>query len=206
MQRGNILYDKKLTVDLKNKFILGDDEAYAALYKLYVNELYAYGMFICNNKLVVEDAIHDVFTALFANRKILANVENIKYYLITSTRNRLFYLLKKDISSYEIDYKIDEKFSSEQNYQEDWIQDEEANERETLVKNLLNNLNEHQKDVLYKRFVDGMSLEEISKTMDINYQSVKNLIQRSLTKIRKSIAVSGLVILPILFLRLLCNL
>ncbi len=45
-------------------------------------------------------------------------------------------------------------------------------------------LSPRQKEIIYYRFVEGLSYEEICQIMDMNYQSTQNLIQRSLKKLR----------------------
>ena len=42
-----------------------------------------------------------------------------------------------------------------------------------------------QKEIIYLRFIHEMSFEEISEIMKINIQSARNLLFRSMEKIRK---------------------
>lgn len=42
-----------------------------------------------------------------------------------------------------------------------------------------------QKMVIQYRFIEGLKYEEIAQLMDMNYQSVHNLLQRALNKIRE---------------------
>jgi len=207
MQEKSKEYNKDLAIILRNKFLAGDDKAYADLYNLFAKELYAYGLFICNNKRITEDALQDVFTTLFANRNLLANVENVRYYFNSSFRNRIHYLLKKEGKKYDIEDNIIENLPdiNSINIQEELIQNEETNQKETLVKKIFESLNDNQREVLYKRFIEGQSLDEIAATMHINYQSVKNLIQRSLTKIKNS-EIAHYISFSIIFFELLSHL
>ena len=50
---------------------------------------------------------------------------------------------------------------------------------------LLRGLTERQKEIIYFRFVNDMSFEEISEVMEVTIQSARNLLTRSLVKIRK---------------------
>lgn len=171
---------------LRNQFLSGDDKAFAELYKLFAKELYAYGLFICNNKRITEDALQDVFMAVFSNRKLLANVENVKFYFNSAYRNRVFYLLKKEGYKCDVEFDVIENIPDSNNIQDDLIQNEELVARDVMVNKIFKTLNKHQREVLYKRFVEGLSLQEISSIMNINYQSVKNILQRSLKKIKNS--------------------
>ncbi|MDX9747140.1 MAG: RNA polymerase sigma factor [Paludibacter sp.] len=189
---------KDRAIILRNKFLAGDDKAFAELYNLFAKELYAYGLFICNNKRITEDALHDVFMAVFSNRKLLANVENVKFYFNSAYRYRVLYLLKKEGKQCELEYSLIENLPDTKNFQDDLIQEEEVEARNALVKKIFKSLNEHQREVLYKRFVEGLSLQEIASIMNINYQSVKNIIQRSLTKIKNSEVVAFIIISTVL--------
>ena len=194
--KNNCVKDRAII--LRNKFLSGDDKAFAELYNLFAKELYAYGLFICTNKRITEDALHDVFMAVFSNRKLLANVENVRFYFNSAYRNRVFYLLKKEGKQCDLDYSIIENLPDTKNFQDDLIQEEEVAARNALVKKIFGTLNEHQREVLYKRFVEGLSLQEIASIMNINYQSVKNIIQRSLTKIKNSEVVAFIIISTVL--------
>jgi RNA polymerase sigma factor (sigma-70 family) len=189
---------KDRAIILRNKFLAGDDKAFAELYNLFAKELYAYGLFICNNKRITEDALHDVFMAVFSNRKLLANVENVKFYFNSAYRYRVLYLLKKEGKQCELEYGLIENLPDTKNFQDDLIQEEEVEARNALVKKIFRTLNEHQREVLYKRFVEGLSLQEIAGIMNINYQSVKNIIQRSLTKIKNSEVIAFIIISTVL--------
>lgn len=50
----------------------------------------------------------------------------------------------------------------------------------------MNQLTDRQREVIYHRFIEELSMEEIGVLMQMNTQSVQNLIQRSLKKMRES--------------------
>lgn len=189
---------KDRAIILRNKFLAGDEKAFAELYNLFAKELYAYGLFICNNKRITEDALHDVFMAVFSNRKLLANVENVKFYFNSAYRYRVLYLVKKEGKECELEYSLIENLPDTKNFQDDLIREEEVEARNLLVKKIFRSLNEYQREVLYKRFVEGLSLQEIASIMNINYQSVKNILQRSLKKIKNSEVVAFIVVSTVL--------
>jgi len=63
-----------------------------------------------------------------------------------------------------------------------------------MMKRLLSELNQNQREAIYHRYVEGLSCEEVATLMNINYQSAKNLIHRSLKKL-KSVAVFTILLL-----------
>lgn len=55
-----------------------------------------------------------------------------------------------------------------------------------VILQLMNQLTDRQREVIYHRFIEELSMEEIGILMQMNTQSVQNLIQRSLKKMRES--------------------
>jgi RNA polymerase sigma factor (sigma-70 family) len=167
--------------DLRNRFLVGDDEAYAMIYRLYAKDLYSLGLSFHVKTELIEDAIQDVFVEIYANKKILVNVNNLKLYILRSFRNRLFYLVKKtsDINIEDIIYK-----EQEYDYQEQWIEKEEEEEKYLFVQSILSELNANQREAIHHRFIEGLSCEEVATVMNINYQSAKNLIHRAIKRLR----------------------
>ena len=179
--------DTSIVIRLKEEFMNGNGDAFASMYKLYVKDLYAYGLSINSNIDMIEDAIHDVFVDIFTHRENLEHVRNLKHYMMSALRHRLFFLLKKnklnrEITKEEIDGLI------ENDFQESWIAREEETERSLLVQRLLAHLNPHQREAIHLRFIEGLSYDEISEMMLINRQSVKNLLHRAIDKLRLEFA------------------
>lgn len=184
---------------LRDNFVAGDDNAYSTIYNLYAKDLYTFGLSLCVKTELIEDAIHDIFVEIYTHRKNLEKVDNLKYYFLAAFRNRLFFLLRKHSNTSEIT-EYNTQGLVEKDYQEMWIEKEEDNENQILVKRLLSQLNKNQREAIYHRFVEGLSCEEIAVLMNINYQSAKNLIHRSIKKL-KSVSAFTLLFLILFCLR-----
>ena len=65
------------------------------------------------------------------------------------------------------------------------INSEEEAERKVLVDNIWSILTNRQKEIVYYRYVEGLSLAEIAERENIDYHSVANIIQRAIKKIKK---------------------
>lgn len=186
MKFKNTTFDQSVIHHLRDDFVAGDDSAYSTLYELYAKDLYAFGLSFHAKIELIEDAIHDIFVEIYTHRQNLEKVDNLKYYFLAAFRNRLFFLLKKDFHTFEIT-ENDNLGLVEKDFQELWIEKEEDTEKQILLKRLLSELNQNQREAIYHRFVEGLSCEEIATIMNINYQSAKNLIHRSIKKL-KSVA------------------
>jgi RNA polymerase sigma factor (sigma-70 family) len=113
----------------------------------------------------------------------LNQTDNIKLYLYIALKNTLFNVFNKDKSFYQVD-TIEPVFNIEYSVEDRMIADEHEEEQREKVTRMLDSLTPRQKEVIYYRYVEGMDMNMICQLMDMNYQSVQNLIQRSIKKVR----------------------
>ncbi|MDR2139590.1 MAG: sigma-70 family RNA polymerase sigma factor [Tannerella sp.] len=165
-------------------FLSGDDRAYAYLYRKYTDELFAYGMRFTLDRELVKDTVQDVFVKIYRNRSKLSKTDKVKPYLYMAMKNTLFNVFKKEKALYHID-TVEPVFIMEYSIEDLIIADEQEAEYRRKISRLLDGLTPRQKEVIYYRYVEEMALNEICKLMDMNYQSVQNLIQRSIKRIKQ---------------------
>lgn len=171
--------------DLWMNFINGDSNCFEIIYRRYVETLFRYGIQFTTDEDLVQDAIHDVFVKLHNDRKQLKAEVNIKFYLLTCLKNRLYNLLKRELFFDKVDLEDNE-------YLDPGAEDQVTNalnqsEQQRTVRMILGLLTDRQREIIYYRYIEELSIEEIAVLTDMNYQSVQNSIQRSLKRIRDSI-------------------
>jgi RNA polymerase sigma factor (sigma-70 family) len=54
-----------------------------------------------------------------------------------------------------------------------------------FLNKLLNDLPGRQKEALYLRYHQGLTVDQIAEILDVNYQSANNLLHRALLHLRK---------------------
>ena len=181
MRGRNKLFENDLS--LWNSFLSGDDDAYAFIYKQHVQHLFSYGTSLTPDRELVKDCIQDVFIRMHNNRNQLGQTDNIRLYLLTALRNALFNAFKKE-NSYQRFVNIIEEQNTIAAIEEEWIDRENETKQKERVAVLKASLTQRQQEIIHYRFVEELSIEEISKLLNINYQSVANIIQRALKKMR----------------------
>lgn len=179
-------------------FINGNDDCFEVLYKKYADVLFRYGIQFTSNGDIVKDAIHDVFVKLYNDRQHLKAEANIKFYLFTCLKNRLYNLLKRDLFFDKID--LEEAEFLDPDAEELVTNALSQKEMQRTVRFVLDLLTDRQREIIYYRYIEELSIEEIAVLTEMNYQSVQNSIQRSLKKIRDSL------LLIIIFLEAVANL
>ena len=171
---------------LWEKFLAGDRYAYECLYRKYIEALFSYGMCCTSDRELVKDCVQDVFVKIYTNRSNLNHTDNVRLYLFIALKNTLFNVFDKNNSLYQID-TVEPVFTVEYSIEDELIADELQQEQQDKINQILNMLTPRQKEVMYCRYVKGLSLNEICEIMQMNYQSVQNLIQRSIKRIHTAI-------------------
>jgi RNA polymerase sigma factor (sigma-70 family) len=179
--------DDKHGRELWNSFLAGDDEAFGLLYTAHVNQLYDYGLHFTSDSEQVKDCVQDLFVRLYANRRRLPAVENVRAYLYFSLKNMLFNMFRKEIEHDRLD-TVEPAFLIELSAETQLIESERLYEQKKRIVLIMENLTPRQREVLYYRFVEELPFEEICRLMQMNYQSVRNLLHRTIQKIRSTAA------------------
>jgi RNA polymerase sigma factor (sigma-70 family) len=111
-------------------------------------------------------------------------INNLKSYLFISLKNRIYDEFRKRV--YISDTEVEDAAPSlegddtERNY----LMREKEQLDNLMVERLLVQLSPRQREVLTLYYWDEKNYEDICKIMNMNYQSVRNLMHRSLTKLR----------------------
>ncbi|GHU88376.1 DNA-directed RNA polymerase sigma-70 factor [Bacteroidia bacterium] len=170
----------------QNDFRERDDKAFSLLFETYLDPLYRYGMKFVSDENIVKDCIQDLFVKIYDNDIILPDVQNLKFYLFLALKNLIINAIKKNsrlsyVSPEDLPFITSYQYSEEE--EQDGIDDEV---KEQFGK-VLSILSPRQKEAIYLKFQMGLSYEEISQLLGINYQSARNLIHRTISKIRENI-------------------
>lgn len=176
------------------QFQSGNDDAYGWLYTTYIQVLFGYGLRFTSDNEIIKDCIHDVFIDLYKNKEKLITPSNVKVYLFVSLKNRLVKVLYKNSLFERIDSeKVN--FTLETTVEEQFIDEEQEHLQQTKIQHILDSLTPRQREIIYYRYIQGLTLDEICIIMDMNYQSTQNLIQRSLKKIKEKYGTIGIFLL-----------
>ena len=165
----------------------GDINAFSRLYDLHVNMLFNYGCKLTTDKELLKDCIHDVFIKIYNKRKELGEIANFKSYLFISLKNKLCDESRKRTNYSDLQVEDLNSVATEK-VENDYITLEMESVSNEKVKYLLNQLPPRQKEALTLYYIEEKKYEDICMLMDMNYQSVRNLIHRGILKLR-SIAV-----------------
>lgn len=167
----------------------GDFASLGILFETHYQELFYYGIKIAAMPELVKDTIQDLFTDVWERRASMAAVDNFKAYLIISLRRELVRRISKTRKQASADpfFTLQFSFSAE----DFLILDEENRANSGMLSKSMRSLTERQREVILLRFFHGLDFPEISAVLEMNVQSVRNLLFRALDKIRKDMADQG---------------
>ena len=171
------------TSELLGNFINGDTAAFSKLYNMHVNLLYNYGCKLTTDVELLKDCIQDVFIKIYNKRTELDSVANFKSYIIISLKNKLCDESRKRVNLSDVAVEELDVVSSD-NIEKDYIDNEKEMLNNVFVTKILDQLSPRQRKAIVLYYIEEKKYEEICVLMEMNYQSVRNLIHRGISKMR----------------------
>lgn len=184
MQPVNLL-DEDLR--LWDQFRNGDADAFAALIRVHYQDLFNYGTRIARDEDLVKDGIQDLLLSLWKNRATISGTSFVKYYLLKSLRRRLMKTIDKKRYFNVSEHSYFEGMAGGQVFLPEGSDGRTA-ELAKKIRKLLKNMPVRQQEAIYLRYYMDADIEEIGEIMDMNRQSVYNLLHRALKKLKKTIS------------------
>ena len=171
------------TDTLLASFQAGNMAAFSQLYNLHINVLFNYGLKLTIDKELLKDCIHDIFVKLYTKKDELGTIDNLRSYLFISLKNKLCDELRRRM--YMSDTAVEEvSISTPTDVEDDYMEEEQRKNEFSLVRHLLDQLSPRQREALTLYYIEEKKYEDICEIMNMNYQSVRNLMHRGLTKLR----------------------
>lgn len=164
-------------------FQAGDLSAFSKLYDAHINILFNYGLKLTLDKELLKDCIHDIFVKLYVKRDELGCIDNFRSYLFISLKNKLCDELRRRMYMSETPVE-DVNAVSALDVEKGYLEEEKRRWEVSKVKHLLGQLPPRQREALTLYYLEEKKYEDICVIMNMNYQSIRNLMHRGLTKLR----------------------
>jgi RNA polymerase sigma factor (sigma-70 family) len=198
VQKQHLHTENQDDTKLWRSLIDGDENAFSILFKKHYAHLIRYGKSFIPFPEKVQDCVQDVFTDIWVYRAKLNDDVVVKAYLLSCVRKRITKLKVRDrIFTFNSEVET-VPFLFDFSIEHHLIIDETTASQVAQLNQLINGLPSRQKEALYLRYTQDLSIEQVADTLDINYQSANNLLHRALLCIRKEWQ-ANILILLILF-------
>jgi RNA polymerase sigma factor (sigma-70 family) len=169
-------------IELWKSFRQGNRKTFAILFRKYYGQMFLFGNKFILDKELLEDAIQELFLELWQS-KSQAPVYSVKAYLLKSLKYKLLKLIKTKELQKSLHDPNDSYFEwSHENFM---IEQQENEEKRQLILMAVAQLTNRQKEIIYLKYYQNLSYEEISDIMNINYQVARNLLYQSIKAMKK---------------------
>lgn len=176
--------DPVLWLNLKK----GDRISLELLYKRHYPVLQRYGNKICNSPETVKDCLQEMYFQLWVRREALQDVQSVRFYLMK--------WLKRDLIRQLTGKKGGQHLISLEVHSDDFLPEAVANDffeeaeirtgRSEMLRKVLDQLTNKEREVIYLRFFMHLPYEEISLVMNVGYQVVMNYMHRAMKVLREN--------------------
>lgn len=158
---------------------------FSQLYNKHIDQLFAFGSRFTSNREMLKDCIQDVFVKLYTRKDYLGPIDNIDNYLFISLRNRIHDEFRKNSKMTE-DEVNDTNMQAVADYEEYCHEKMEKQQQLTdNVEKYFEKLSPRQRQIINLYYIEQRKYEDICRIMGINYQSVRNLMHRSISRLRE---------------------
>ena len=165
---------------LWESFREGNREAFATLFSAHYELLYRYGGKFTSDDHLLEDSIQELFIELW-QAKTRTPVVSVRAYLLKSLKYKLLKTYRK---SRDIVPLVDGETAFEWSHESFLIAGEEDNEKKRRVLKALAQLTGRQKEIIYLKYYQNLSYDEVSEIMNINYQVARNLLYQAIRSLK----------------------
>lgn len=156
---------KDLDLELYNKNMNGEKDAFETLYNKYKNKIQYFIFNIVKNYEKAEDITQEVFIYILQN-KVRENC-SFKYYIYLVARSRAYNYINQEKRRTEINEKYSLLDSEE--IQKDVSDFIEKQEREKELTEAINMLDDKYKNAIYLTKIEGLSYKETAEILRTNH-------------------------------------
>lgn len=151
-----------------------------SLYEEHAQALYAFLLNFTRDENETRDILQDVFVRLAGNPGLLAEARNQRAFLLKLARNAALDLMRRQGTR----RKYHEEFGAEQI----WLFDETPNPDETEFRAALSvalgRLPPEQREVVHLKLWEGLTFEQIARTLDLPANTAASRYRYALDKLR----------------------
>lgn len=187
-QRDRISEENDYLLELWNKARTGDKSAFCQLAEKQYRSLFAYATNFTDDRDFIKDSIQEIFIRIWERRATIT-MHFVAIYLFKSLRNQLmqeFRRSKQPLSSLHSQEVTD--LSDWQTVETEIEKGEADSESQHRIQQAIHTLPKRQQEVVFLKFYNGLENDQIASLMDINRQSVANLLHKALGALKSQMA------------------
>jgi RNA polymerase sigma factor (sigma-70 family) len=139
---------------------------------------------------MVKDCLQELFLRLWRNRDTLADVKAARPYLFKSFRRILLQQIAERRKEAAAKITDEGAFELSPSVETTIIDVEQREEMLQRLRHCIASLTKGQREVIYLRFFQGLSYQEVADVTEIQVDSVYNLVSKTIDLLRKKMQVT----------------
>ncbi|MBD2752484.1 RNA polymerase sigma factor [Spirosoma validum] len=184
--------DEQTMAQLWARFRADDEKAFDQLVEARYRVLFNYATRFTKDRDLIKDCIQDLFLELWNRRKAIVDTPYVTIYLIKALRNNLLRKLRRERDwalAVKEDPENDIYHIDELTAEVTWIAGETQLSTEQNLREAVSHLPKRQQEVVFLKFYEGLSNDDIAQVMDVEKQTVANFLYRAMTQLRNSLPI-----------------
>lgn len=179
--------DEQLMAQLWIRFKLNDEKAFDQLVQARYRVLFNYGTRFTKDRDLIKDCIQDLFLELWNRRDAIVETPYVTIYLIKAFRNNLLRRLRRETANPFVSGETSEYENintEELTAEHKWIANETLVSTKQSLQQAVDQLPKRQQEVVFLKFYQGLTNDDIAQVMDVEKQTVANFLYRAMTQLR----------------------
>ncbi|QDK81033.1 sigma-70 family RNA polymerase sigma factor [Spirosoma sp. KCTC 42546] len=179
--------DEVLMAQLWVRFKADDEKAFDQLAEARYRLLFNYATRFTKDRDLIKDCVQDLFLELWNRRKAIVETPYVTIYLIKALRNNLLRKLRRETgwrSTTEEGIEAESMLTDDLTAENEWIAGETLINTEQSLRRAVAQLPKRQQEVVFLKFYEGLSNDDIAQVMEIEKQTVANFLYRAMNQLR----------------------
>lgn len=172
----------------------GDQAALGRIFNENYESLYFYGKKLVTDDDLVKDCVQNLFLKMWVTRHKLTAVKSVRPYLLKSLRRHIGDQMISKNREKHFNQQFNGDFDVIFSHEDFLIALQTSQEQSDTLVNCLNHLPSRQREAIFLRFYETLGYEKIAEVMNLNVQSVRNLIYQSLKSIKDQLSTPAAVL------------
>ena len=186
-KKQRIAEENEVLLNLWHQSQAGDSLAFCQLADKQYRTLFNYACNFTSDREFIKDAIQDLMIHIWEKRQNI-QIQFVTIYFLRALRNQLMQEFRRSTGSHPL-LDIDEasQLSDYQTVETEIERKELLSENQVKVRCAIEELPRRQKEAVFLKYFEGMDNEQIADLMQVNRQSVANLLFKAITSLKQHI-------------------
>lgn len=183
-KRQRIVEENNLLLDLWQQSKAGDSVAFCHLADKLYRTLFNYASNFTGDREFVKDTIQELLIHIWERRHKI-DIQYVNIYFLKALRNQLLQEFRRNNNSKTfLDIENAGQISDYSTIETEIEQKEVYSENQFKVRTAINELPKRQKEAVFLKYFEGLENEQIADLMQVNRQSVANLLFKALSTLK----------------------